>query len=157
ARLPLFLFQAVQAALLPKLSAMAGARHYHDFRHQLTRLVEAVIGIGILGVIGGFIAGPLVVDILFDSDMGHTDMAILAAGTACYIVATSLAQALIAIEGQNRMAIGWLLGAITFAVVLFLEHDLLRRIEYSAFAGSAVAAAAMAVFTAKRLKVVEAI
>lgn len=157
ARLPLFLFQAVQAALLPKLSAMAGARHYHDFRHQLGRLVEAVVAIGILGVVGGFVLGPTVVDILFDAHMGHTDMALLAAGTAFYIIATSLAQALIAIEGQNRMALGWFLGAIAFFVVLVVDHDLLRRIELSALAGAAVAAGAMAVFTAGRLKVVEAI
>jgi O-antigen/teichoic acid export membrane protein len=157
ARLPLFLFQAVQAALLPKLAALAGARQYHQFRHQLGRLVEAVVGIGILGVVGGFLLGPFVVEVLFDAEMGHIDMALLAAGTACYIVATSLAQALIAIEGQNRMALGWFLGAVAFFVVLVIDHDLLRRIELSSLAGSAVAAAAMAVFTNSRLKVVEAI
>lgn len=157
ARLPLFLFQAVQAALLPKLSAMAGARHYRDFRHQLGRLIEAVVGIGVLGVVAGFVLGPTVVDILFDARMGHADMALLAAGTAFYIIAASLAQALIAIEGQNRMAFGWFLGAAAFLFVLFVDHDLLRRIELSALAGSAVAAGAMAFFTAGRLKVVEAI
>jgi O-antigen/teichoic acid export membrane protein len=157
ARLPLFLFQAVQAALLPKLAAMAGARHYHDFRHQLGRLVEAVVAIGILGVVSGGILGPFVVDVLFDADMGHIDMALLAAGTGFYILATSLAQALIAIEGQNRMAIGWLAGAVAFFGVLVIDHDLLRRIELSALAGSAVACVAMASFTFERLKVVEAI
>jgi O-antigen/teichoic acid export membrane protein len=157
ARLPLFLFQAVQAALLPKLAAMAGARHYHDFRHQLGRLVEAVIAIGILGVIGGWLLGPFVVDLLFGKDMGRVDMALLAAGTGFYILATSLAQALIAIDGQNRMAIGWLAGAIAFFSVLVIDHDLLRRIELSALAGSAVACVAMASFTFERLKVVEAI
>jgi O-antigen/teichoic acid export membrane protein len=156
ARLPLFLFQAVQAALLPKLSAMAGARHYHDFRHQLGRLIEAVVAIGILGVVGGFILGPFVVDLLFDAQMGHVDMALLAAGTGFYIIATSLAQALIAIEGQNRMALGWLFGAIAFFVVLVVDHDLLRRIELSSLAGSAVAAGSMALFTSRRLRVVEA-
>jgi O-antigen/teichoic acid export membrane protein len=157
ARLPLFLFQAVQAALLPKLAAMAGAKQYHDFRHQLGRLVEAVIAIGILGVVGGAILGPFVVDLLFDAEMGSIDMALLAAGTGFYILATSLAQALIALEGQNRMAIGWLAGAIAFFSVLIIDHDLLRRIELSALAGSAVATVAMASFTFERLKVVEAI
>jgi O-antigen/teichoic acid export membrane protein len=157
ARLPLFLFQAVQAALLPKLSSMAGARHYHDFRRQLGRLIEAVVAIGILGVIGGFVLGPFVVELLFDAQMGHVDMALLAAGTGFYIIATSLAQALIALDGQNRMALGWFFGAIAFFIVLVVDHDLLRRIELSSLAGSAVAAGAMAVFTARRLKVVEGI
>jgi O-antigen/teichoic acid export membrane protein len=157
ARLPLLLFQAVQAALLPKLAAMAGARHYHDFRHQLTRLIEAVIAIGVLGVVGAFVLGPFVVEILFDAQMGHVDMALLAAGTGFYIVATSLAQALIALEGQNKMAIGWLAGFVAFFVVLVFDHDLLRRIELSALAGSAVSALVMAYFTYGRLRVVEAI
>jgi O-antigen/teichoic acid export membrane protein len=157
ARLPLFLFQAVQAALLPKLSSMAGARHYHDFRHQLGRLVEAVSAIGILGVVGGFLLGPFVVELLFDAQMNHIDMGLLAAGTAFYIIATSLAQALIALEGQSRMALGWFFGAVAFFIVLVVDHDLLRRIELSSLAGSAVAAGSMAVFTTRRLKVVEAI
>jgi hypothetical protein len=83
-------------------------------------------------------------------------MALLAAGTGFYILATSLAQALIAIDGQNRMALGWLAGAVAFFLVLVVDHDLLRRIELSALAGSAVACAAMAVFTFQRLEVVEA-
>jgi O-antigen/teichoic acid export membrane protein len=157
ARMPLFLFQAVQAALLPKLASLAGARRYHEFRHQLSRLVEAVIAIGILGVIGGAILGPFIVDVMFGKEIGSIDMALLAAGTGCYILATSLAQGLIAIEGQNKMAIGWLAGAVAFFVVLMIDHDLLRRIELSALAGAGVAAATMAFFTFERLKVVEAI
>jgi O-antigen/teichoic acid export membrane protein len=157
ARLPLFLFQAVQAALLPKLAALAGARHYHEFRNQLSRLIEAVAAIGALGTVGGFVLGPFVVDVLFGTELGHIDMALLAAGTAFYIVALSLAQALIAVEGQNRMAAGWLAGAVAFALVLFMDHDLLQRVELSALAGSAVAAGAMGVFLAQRLRVVEAI
>jgi O-antigen/teichoic acid export membrane protein len=156
-RLPLFLFQAVQAALLPKLAALAGARHYHEFRSQLNRLVEAVVAIGVLGTVGGYVLGPFVVDLLFGTQLGHVDMAILAAGTAFYIVGLSLAQALIAIEGQNRMAVGWGAGAVAFSLVLFVDHDLLQRVELSALAGSAIAAGAMGLFLAQRLRVVEAI
>jgi O-antigen/teichoic acid export membrane protein len=157
ARLPLFLFQAVQAALLPKLAALSGARRYHDFRRQLSRLVEAVVGIGILGTLGGFVVGPFVVKVLFDAELGHVDMALLAGGTACYIVAMSLAQALIAIEGQARMALGWLFGALAFLAVLVVDHDLLLRVELSALVGSAVAAGSMTALLLGRLRTVEAI
>ena len=39
ARVPLFLFQAVQAALLPKLSGLVAAERYEEFRRGLRRLV----------------------------------------------------------------------------------------------------------------------
>ena len=42
ARVPLFLFQAVQAAMLPKMSALAGARRFHEFRSTLKSLLHAV-------------------------------------------------------------------------------------------------------------------
>ena len=43
ARIPLFLFQAVQAALLPKLSALAGAGLHGSFRKGLWRLLAVEV------------------------------------------------------------------------------------------------------------------
>jgi O-antigen/teichoic acid export membrane protein len=150
-RVPLFLFQAVQAALLPKLAALASGHAWADFRLQLTRLLVAVGAIGVLGTVGGWALGPLFVKILFDADLGHRDMGLLAAGTAFFIIAMSLAQALIAVERPGRMAAGWAAGLVMFAVVVSLGQDLLLRVEVAALAGSAVAAAAMAVALGRRL------
>jgi O-antigen/teichoic acid export membrane protein len=144
ARVPLFLFQAVQAALLPKLAAMASAGAWDEFRHQLTRLLVLVGGIGVLGTVGGWALGPAVVDLLFDARLGHRDVGILAAGTAFFIVAMSLAQALIAVERPGRMALGWASGLAVFIVVAAMGEDLFLRVQLAAVAGSATAAGAMA-------------
>ena len=53
ARIPLFLFQAVQAALLPKLSALAGAGRSRSFRSGLMRLLAVVAGLAVIGTIVG--------------------------------------------------------------------------------------------------------
>src|ERR687893_22403 len=53
ARIPLFLFQAVQASLLPKLSALAHSGHLGDFRVGLKRLLIAVGGLALAGSVGG--------------------------------------------------------------------------------------------------------
>ena len=53
ARIPILLFQAVQAALLPKLARLAGAGEHEDFRIGLRKLILVVVGIGLLGVVGG--------------------------------------------------------------------------------------------------------
>ena len=46
ARIPLFLFQAIQAALLPKLSALASAGKFDEFRIGFRKLVAVVAGVG---------------------------------------------------------------------------------------------------------------
>ena len=51
ARIPILLFQAVQAALLPKLAHLAGAGQHDDFQSGLRKLVLVVVGIGVIGVV----------------------------------------------------------------------------------------------------------
>jgi O-antigen/teichoic acid export membrane protein len=156
ARVPLFLFQAVQAAMLPKLSALAGSRRFHEFRSSLKNLLQAVSIIGLAGAIGGFLLGPFVVKIAFDVELGHVDVGLLAASTGFFIVALSLAQAMIALEGQGRVAVGWLVGLVMFLVVTALGNDLLLRLELASVLSSLVAALAMASFLVVRLRHVEA-
>ncbi|MCZ7527369.1 MAG: hypothetical protein M5U14_13920 [Acidimicrobiia bacterium] len=58
ARIPILLFQAVQAALLPKLAGLAGAGRQDDFRTGLRKLVFVVCVIGAIGVVGGSPSDP---------------------------------------------------------------------------------------------------
>ena len=152
ARVPLFLFQAVQAAMLPKLAALAGARRFHEFRSSLKSLLQAVVAIGIAGAIGGFVLGPLVVKIAFDVELSHLDVGLLAASTGFFIVAMSLAQALIALEDQGRVALGWLAGLVVFIIVTALGNDLLLRLEMASVVSSFAAAAALGAFLFVRLR-----
>jgi len=156
ARVPLFLFQAVQAAMLPKLSALAGSHRFHEFRSSLKSLLQAVSAIGAAGAVGGFVLGPLVVRVAFDVQLGHIDVGLLAASTGFFIVALSLAQAMIALEGQGRVAVGWLIGLVAFVVTTALGNDLLLRLELASVISSAAAAVAMAAFLFVRLRLVEA-
>ena len=52
ARIPLFMFQAVQAALLPRLSRLAARGELVEFRAGLRRLIVVVIGVGVVGIAG---------------------------------------------------------------------------------------------------------
>ena len=63
ARIPLFLFQAVQAALLPRLSRLAARGEIEEFRAGLRRLLLiVVIAVGVVGIAGAFILGPWVIE-----------------------------------------------------------------------------------------------
>ena len=139
ARVPLFLFQAVQAALLPKLARLAapGAldRVPRGFRKLLRRgrrerrrrhgrrLPDRTLRR----------AGPL------RRTLSRRTLTLLALSSALYMVALALAQAVIALRGHAR----WPrldLGIATFlAVAAIAGDDLLLRVELALVVGSAVA------------------
>jgi O-antigen/teichoic acid export membrane protein len=151
ARIPILLFQAVQAALLPKLAGLHGSGRHDDFRTGLHKLVAIVGVIGTVGVVGAATAGPFVGEKLFGDTftLGNRDLALLAAGSGLFILALTLAQALIALRDYAQTTLVWLAGlAALFAVVGIgavwqpLNDDLFLRVEVASIAGAALAAAA---------------
>jgi O-antigen/teichoic acid export membrane protein len=146
ARIPILMFQAVQAALLPKLAHLAGAGQHDDFRAGVRKLILVVVGIGVIGVIAAATLGATVGEILFGSKftLGNVDLAMLAAGSGLFILALTLAQALIALLGHARALVAWGIGLTMFVVVTAIAGgDLFRRVEVGYIAGTGAAAAVM--------------
>lgn len=154
ARVPLFLFQAVQAALLPRLSALAGANLLGEFRTGMRNLLAVTIAIGATATVAAFGIGPDVVRILFGAEfeLDRRTLGLLALGSACYMVASALAQAVIALSGHRLVAASWAAGVLAFVLVVALTaDDLFLRVELGLLAGSAVATLAMALSLVARL------
>jgi O-antigen/teichoic acid export membrane protein len=139
ARIPLFLFQAVQAALLPRLSRLAARGDLLEFRGGLRRLTTVVLVVGIVGTAGAFILGPWAIDVVYDASLSGRTLAVLALGSACYMMALATAQAVIALKGHALVALGWVLGFVTFVLVTWLAtDDLFRRVELGLLVSSLV-------------------
>ena len=154
-RLPILLFQAVQAALLPKLSTLVSAGRDDEFQNGVRKLVMIVVGIGVLGVTLGGTIGPFAGKILFSDkfNLGHTDVALLAAGSGLFILSLTLSQALIALSGHRQAMIAWAGGLIAFVGITAVATDaLFLRVELGSIAGAGVSAAAMGWFFMGRLK-----
>jgi O-antigen/teichoic acid export membrane protein len=146
ARIPLFLFQAVQAALLPRLSRLAAEGAFDEFRSGLKRLMAAVLLVGVVGTVGAFVLGPWALDLVFGADLSGRTMAVLAFSSACYMMALATAQAVIALKGHALVAVGWGVGAITFVVAILLGgDDVFRRVEIGLLASSIAAMLSFAV------------
>lgn len=146
ARVPLFAFSAVQAALLPALSRMAGQGMLRDFQRSLRRLGGLVAAIGVAATVGAWVAGPWVVRVLFGPTfpLERRDLALLAAGAGVYMIALAYAQAVIALGEHARAARGFAIGVATTVLgFAFASSDLLLRLEVGFLIGSAAAAAAM--------------
>ena len=155
ARIPILMFQAVQAALLPKLAHLAGSGQHDDFRAGVRKLIVVVVGIAVIGVFAAATLGPTVGEILFGSKftLGNVDLAMLAAGSGLFILALTLAQALIALLGHARALVAWSIGLATFVVVTAIAGgDLFRRVELAYIAGTGVAAAVMGLMLYVRLR-----
>lgn len=146
ARVPLFLFSAIQASALPKLSGLAAAGRHDDFSRGLLRLVTVVGAFAVAGILGVAVVGPTVLELLFGQEFGlaRNHLVYLASASASYMLAMTVAQALIALRAQSRVAAAWLAGFATFALVAAVSPGLLERAERGLLAGSVVALAVMA-------------
>jgi O-antigen/teichoic acid export membrane protein len=154
ARIPLFLFQAVQAALLPKLSALASAGRFDEFKVGFRRLVMVIGSAGTIAVIGATFVGPECIKILYGNEyaLGHRTVGLLAAGSVLFMLAQAMAQAVIALGGHTRMALCWAVSVMTFLVTTAAGNDLYLRVEVGLLAGSAIACLGMAALVAQLVR-----
>lgn len=144
-RIPLFLFQAVQAALLPRLARLAAKGDLGEFRHGLKVLMRVVAVVAVVGVVGSFALGPQVLDLVYDGGLDRRTLTLLALASGVYMMALALAQAVIALQGHRLVAMGWASSMAAFLVVTtFSADDLYLRVEFGLVAASACALATFA-------------
>jgi O-antigen/teichoic acid export membrane protein len=151
-RVPLFLFQAVQAALLPRLSRLAVRGELEEFRQGFRKLLMVVFAVGGAGILGAVLLGPYILNRVYGASLGHRTLTMLVTGTAIYMVALTFAQAVIALHGHALVAMGWGAGMATFVLVTILSsHNLYLRVELGLVASSVVAALFFALSLRHRL------
>ncbi len=156
ARIPLLLFQAVQAALLPKLAGLLGQGRVSEFRSGLVRLITIVAAMSITGVVLAAFVGPWIGRLLFGEKftISGAGLAALTAGCCLVVIALTLAQALIALRRYTITAFAWVTAVAAYVLVMVaLPSDVFTRSEVAFLVGGAVAAAWMAVCTLTELRV----
>jgi O-antigen/teichoic acid export membrane protein len=143
---PLFLFQAVTAALLPRLSALHTRESRAEFQRTLGRLLMFVAVLGALATAGAFVLGPTVLRLVFGPNfsLSGRDMAVLAATCSALMAAQALAYGLIARSSYRGVMAGWLAGVAVFFAVVLVVHPLLLRVELGLLTGGVAAAAVLA-------------
>ncbi len=152
ARVPLFMFQAIQASLLPRLARLAAQRSFDEFRRGLRLLVIVVAGIGVAGTIFGALLGPWTLRLVYDADLGGRTLATLALSSALYMMALAVSQAVLALEDHAYVALGWVISLITFVIGTWLSSDdVFQRIEIGLVASSAAAVIAFGLRLRRRL------
>jgi hypothetical protein len=98
--------------------------------------------VGVLGTIGAFALGPWVLELVYEGGIDRRTMTLLAFASALYMLALAIAQAVIALNGHARVAVGWCAGFATFVMVAWLSsNDLYLRVELALVASSLVSLA----------------
>ena len=152
-RVPLFLFQAVQAALLPRLTRLAARGDLVEFKIGFRRLVVLVIGVGVFGTIGAFLFGPFFLDLVYGGGIDRRTLTLLALASAIYMMALAIAQAVIALRGHRLVALGWLLSFLSYVICAWkVSQDLFLRVEVALVVSSTVALVSFALSLRALLK-----
>jgi O-antigen/teichoic acid export membrane protein len=146
AYVPIFLFQAVQSALLPKLSTLASSGRNREFQALLTRLVLLMAGIGAVAIVAFTFLGPTVTRILFGHgfELSDLDFCLLSASCIGFIFTQIFGYVLISLSEYQRVALGWTSGAIVFFVVTAVGSSLFLRVELGLLCGAIASALVMA-------------
>ena len=147
AYVPIFLFQAVQSALLPKLSTLATGGRHQEFQALLNRLLLLMTGLGAVAIAGFTFLGPTVTRILFGHgfELSDLDFALLSASAIGFIFTQIFGYVLISLSGYRRVALGWTCGAIVFFMVTAAGSSLFLRVELGLLCGALASSAVMAV------------
>lgn len=144
-RVPLYMFQAVQAALVPELAARGAASEHASFRRGITRLLLAIGALTALGVLGAVTVGPAAVSLLFGPEFMLTrlDLALLTLASCMLMGAQACGGALVSVHRHARAGLGWAAGVGVFGLALLWTGPLLLRVELALLAGSLASTAVL--------------
>ncbi len=142
ARVSLYLFQAVQATILPNLAELAADGRSAELRAAVRRLVAVASALVVVSFVGGLALGPFVVRLLFGPafDIGAMTMAVLASASAVYVLAAALNGVALALGAHRLCAAGWVTGCLVLGLALLGPGDLLPRVNAAYALGSCAAA-----------------
>ncbi|MDA0168655.1 oligosaccharide flippase family protein [Solirubrobacter taibaiensis] len=146
-RAPVFLFQGVAAALLPRFTELHTRGEHRRIRRALLAAGAGTLTLTGALVAGALVCGPELMRLLFGPgfDVARGDLAILSAGVGCYLAAATLTQAALARELAARTALAWLTAAVAFvAVELFVGGSPLHGVSVAFTVATGLAAAGLA-------------
>jgi hypothetical protein len=133
---------------------LAAAGEMTEFRVGFRKLVYVVIGVGVIGTAGAFVLGPFAVRTMYDgAELSRRTLAVLALGSAFYMLGLAISQAVLALHGHAQVALGWTVGMVTFGITTAsISGEVFRRVELGLLAGSAAAMLVFALALKSRLR-----
>lgn len=152
ARIPVFLFQAVKAALLPNLTDLAARGATAELSGVLRSVIVKVSALLSFGIVAAVVFGPLAVDVMFGTRPRALDMGLLAAATGGLMLSITLTVALVALDRAPTAARGWVVGVVVFFAAVVPGDDPRTRVGIALVLMVSAAVAYMAVSVRRALR-----
>lgn len=145
-RIPVFLFQSMEALVVPRIAELAARGDRTGLLVLVRRLLALVGSLAVLTAAGAAVAGPQVVSLMFGSDfvVTHGTMALLGLGTGVFMLAVAASDVTVALGGHRQVAIGWTVGLLAAIASIALLQDFVLQVTVPLVVGSAAAAALLA-------------
>jgi len=146
ARVPLFLFAAVQAVFLPGRAGLVSAGDGRGFRRRVDVVAVGTLVIGALGVLAVWLLGPSLVPLLFGPEFSidRAVITLIAVSGALFMLAQVAAQALLALHADRVVVAGWGAGLAALVLAAAVPGGLATRAAWALVVGSAAALALLA-------------
>jgi O-antigen/teichoic acid export membrane protein len=131
ARIPLFVFTALQASLLPDLAGALAVREQSRFWRLVIRGSGIVTVLAVAGGLPTVIFGPWLIHLLFNARpvLGPTDFALLTAGTLFYMLAMVLGQGAMAMSRHREQLFAWIVGTVVLVAITVVPGEVKLRVE----------------------------
>lgn len=154
ARAPIFVFAAIQPALLPRLSLLVRDGDGAALSDVIGRISWTVVWAGGVASVLAVAFGPRVVTLLFGGSaiLSGRVMGLLFATALLYVLALLCSQAIVALSGHRELAGAWTSGVVGFVALLFFGEDLLVRVSLALFVGTGITAGYMGLLLRRRLR-----
>lgn len=146
ARIPLFLFAAIQAVFLPALAALVARRDLPGFRSSVRKALLASTTLAAVGVVAIATIGHWVLWLIYGPDFTISTWALvlISMSGGLFMLAQVFAQALLAHHAEKGVAVGWTLGIVGALLALLAPFELSITVAFALCVGSAVALCALA-------------
>ena len=154
ARIPLFVFAAVQAVFLPALAAHAAQDAAASFGRAVRRALLLTVALGAAGVAGVALLGHLLMELVYGPDFAvpTSVLVLIAVSAALFMLAQVFAQALLALDLERLSTIAWTVGVLVSVLTLLLPWELATRVSTALCtgAGAALVLLVLALLTSTR-------
>lgn len=156
-RIPVLLFAAVQAMLLPALTKAATVGDFAMVRATLAKFLAAVAVIGTPTVLLALLIGPEAVELLFGAKVRLPSgvVGLLAIGTVLVLTTQVLMPALLALGKHRIVTMGWALGTVVLVGALTLPFSPTAAAAWAQIAGCGAVVLTMALSLFRTLHAAE--
>lgn len=154
-RVPLLVMGAVQAVLLPRLTAAVSSGDRSAFTRDVIRSLAVIAGLAVLALLGTWGLGRLAIRVLFGEELDTTTTSVLLGltGSAMLFMAVLLLQpALLALNRHGALVVAWLAGAAAFGGAFALPLDPVSAATVAQLAGPAVTLTLQLLLTRRGLR-----